>query len=218
MDEAQRSNRPTPRTPAAVEAELRRRIRSELAQAREDADGELDDAALAGIIGRAIAAALGWHLESPDHTRNATLSSRAWRGAGGPRGGPPRDFEPRPGPERGPRQFGPTRDRNGPPGRGPRQFGQRDFEPPPRRGPPPFGPPDDFDFADDDEREMRDFDDRPRRAGPRRPSGPGGPRGPRGSQGPGGPRGPAGSRGPRGSGGPRGKRSGGGGFGPRRPR
>src|SRR5438876_8208880 len=102
MDEAPRSNRPTPRTPAAVEAELRRRLRMELAQARGDADGELTDAALAEIIARAIASALSWHLEAPEHTRNATLSSRTWRPAGGPRGGgppPPRDFdEPRRGP------------------------------------------------------------------------------------------------------------------------
>ncbi|MBV9174683.1 MAG: hypothetical protein JOZ81_31865, partial [Chloroflexi bacterium] len=52
MDEARRSNRPAPRTPAAVEAELRRRIRVELAEARERADGELDDAALAEVIAR----------------------------------------------------------------------------------------------------------------------------------------------------------------------
>jgi hypothetical protein len=108
MAEAPRSNRPTPRTPAAVEAELRRRIRAELAQAREAADdGALDDARLAEIIARAVAAALEWHLEAPEHARNATLSSRSWRPAGGPRGAdrtrdyddrPPRDFE------RGPRR------------------------------------------------------------------------------------------------------------------
>src|SRR5437879_13890389 len=95
MSEAPRSNRPTPRTAAAVEAELGRRIRAELPQARSDADGELDDAALAAVIASAIAAALSWHLESPEHTRNATTSSRTWRPAGGPRGGasgPPRDF------------------------------------------------------------------------------------------------------------------------------
>src|SRR6202023_1308979 len=93
MSEAPQSNRPTPRTTAAVEAELRRRIRAELTQARSDADGELDDAALATVIAGAIAAALSWHLESPEHTRNATQSSRSWRPASGPRGGapPPRD-------------------------------------------------------------------------------------------------------------------------------
>src|SRR5207244_11295836 len=68
MSEAPRSNRPTPRTTAAVEAELRRRIRAELTQARSDADGELDDAALASVIASAIAAALSWHLEAPEHT------------------------------------------------------------------------------------------------------------------------------------------------------
>src|ERR1700730_3519966 len=101
MSEAPQSNRPTPRTTAAVEAELRRQIRADLAQAREDADGELDDASLASIIARAIGATLGWHLESPEHTRNATVSSRTWRPSDGPRGaGRPPDIE-----ERGPRQF-----------------------------------------------------------------------------------------------------------------
>ena len=76
-----------------MEAELRRRIRMELAQAREDGDGELDDATLAGIIARAVAMGLGWHLDAPEHTRNATLSSRSWRPAAGPRGGPRREFE-----------------------------------------------------------------------------------------------------------------------------
>src|SRR3981081_4804716 len=113
MAEETRSNRPMPRTAAAVEAELRRRIRAELTQARSDADGELDDAALAAVMARAIAAALGWHLESPEHARNATLSSRTWRPAGGPRGGRPRpDFEERSFEARGPRQVQ---------GRGPRQ-------------------------------------------------------------------------------------------------
>src|SRR5919199_4877084 len=88
MSDSPRSNRPTPRTPASIEAELRRRIRTELSQARSTAeDGQVDDTTLAGIIAGAIAAALGWHLESPEHTRNATLSSRTWRPAGGPRGG-----------------------------------------------------------------------------------------------------------------------------------
>src|SRR5215218_2560303 len=82
MPEAPRSNRPTPRTSAAVEAELRRRIRAELVQARSDAEnGELDDVMLASVIARAIATALAWHLEAPEHTRNATLSSRTWRPA-----------------------------------------------------------------------------------------------------------------------------------------
>src|SRR5216684_4494800 len=83
MSEAPLSNRPTPRTTAAVEAELRRQIRADLAQARTDADGELDDASLASIIAHAIGMALGFHLESPEHTRNATTSSRTWRPAGG---------------------------------------------------------------------------------------------------------------------------------------
>ena len=69
-----------------MEAELRRRVRTELTQARVEANGELTDAALANAIARAIGAALGWHLESPEHTRNATLSSRTWRPASGPRG------------------------------------------------------------------------------------------------------------------------------------
>src|SRR5262245_11553136 len=85
MEEPRRSNRPTPRTPAAIEAELRRRVRMELTQARADGEGELDDASLSEIIARAIAAALSWHIEAPEHARNATLSSRTWRPAGGPR-------------------------------------------------------------------------------------------------------------------------------------
>jgi hypothetical protein len=158
MGEAPRSNRPTPRTAAAIEAELRRRIRGELEQAREAADGQLDDATLAGIIARAVAAAAEWHLESPEHTRNATLSSRSWRPSGGPRGGggrgPERDFDERPRREgrdfdRPPRDFDrPPRDFDRPP---------RDFERPPR----------DFD------RRPRDFD-RPPRDNDRRPRGGGG--------------------------------------------
>src|SRR6185503_2741048 len=109
MDEPRPSNRPTPRTPAAIEAELRRRVRMELTQARADADGQLDDASLAEIIARAIASALGWHVESPEHARNATLSSRTWRPAGGPRGGsgppPPRDFDEPRRPPYPPRDF-----------------------------------------------------------------------------------------------------------------
>jgi hypothetical protein len=169
MAETPRSNRPAPRTPAAVEAELRRRIRAELTQARAESEtGELDDAALAEIIARAVAAGLGFHLEAPEHTRNATLSSRSWRPAAGPRGGPrqqqfedereprrgfqPREFERGPrerDSERGPRDFE----------RGPREFerGPRDFE----RGPREF------------ERGPRDFERGPRdrdlERGPRRP-------------------------------------------------
>src|SRR4051812_48878023 len=76
------SNRPTPRTAAAVEAELRRRVRTELIAARAARDdGALDDADLAGVIARAVAQALSWHLEGPEHARLATTSSRTWRGA-----------------------------------------------------------------------------------------------------------------------------------------
>jgi hypothetical protein len=196
MSEAPLSNRPTPRTTAAVEAELRRLIRVDIAQAREDGDGELDDASLASIIARAIGMALGWHLESPEHSRNATSSSRAWRPAGGPRGGRAPEFDARAPQERGPRQFD-DRPRRPPPNRppfsdgGPRDFGDRpsgprrppredtrDFPPPPRRGP-----------RDDD----RDRDrDRDRNFPPAR-------------------------GGPRGGGRPLNRPGGGGGFGPRRP-
>jgi hypothetical protein len=152
MAEAPRSNRPAPRTPAAVEAELRRRIRAELTQARSEADGQLEDGVLAGIIARAVASVLTWHLEAPEHTRNATASSRSWRPAPGPRSGggrrfdeferedreprDPRDFQRGPRPfERGPRDF---------PGRPPRPpfpprpqdpRGRRDFD----QGPPDYG-------------------------------------------------------------------------------
>jgi len=222
VDDAPRSNRPTPRTPAAVEAELRRRLRTELAHAREEAGGELDDAALAGIIGRAIALALGWHLEGPEHTRNATLSSRTWRGASGPRGGPPRDrdrdYDQGPGgfDDRGRGGFDDRGrpggfDDRGRPGRpsdrGPRERPSGDWRPPrqPFR-PRGYGP------GNDDERGWDEGDDEgnsnarpprrppPRGRGPQRPGGPGGPRWPS-------------------SGGPRGGRPPGrGGFGPRRPR
>jgi len=183
MSEAPRSNRPTPRTPAAVEAELRHRIRSELEQARSDAeDGQLDDASLAAIIARAVASAMQWHLEAPEHTRNATLSSRSWRPAGGPRGGTRRDFDRDGDEERGPREYGrgprrefedrPPRDYDRPPrdfDRPPRDFDRspRDFDRPPPRGfgrrPRDFdGPPQEFDR----DRPRRDFDDRPpRRSG-----------------------------------------------------
>ena len=165
MPEAPRSNRPQPRTGAAIEAELRRRVRTELLEAREQAEGELDDASLAGIIARAIASALSWHLEAPEHTRNATLSSRTWRSAGGPRGGGPRSgdfgegpparrgFEPREPRdfERGERDF--DRDR-----RGPRDYDrpQRDYDRPQR----------DYDRpARDYDRPTRDYDRGPRDEG-----------------------------------------------------
>jgi hypothetical protein len=174
MAEAPRSNRPTPRTAAAIEAELRRRIRAELTQARSEADGQLDDQALAAIIAHAVAAALGWHLEAPEHARNATLSSRSWRPAGGPRGGPPRDYSEQ-REERPPRQE-----------RRPRDFDER-----PPRGPYPDRRPRDFDDERPprgpyQERRPRDFDERPPRGpyqdrGSRggRPPGRGGGLGPR---------------------------------------
>jgi hypothetical protein len=156
MTEQPRSNRPTPRTPAAIEAELRRRIRTDLTQARADADGELDDAALAAVIARAISNALGWHVEAPEHTRNATLSSRTWRSAGGPRAG------------------------GG--GRPPREFEDRDYD---ERRPPPPPPPPYRDRYERDERFERreEFDDRDRDRDYRPP--PRGPRppGPRGGYG-----------------------------------
>lgn len=130
MAEAQRSNRPTPRTAAAAEAELRRRIAKEIEQARSGSDGQLDDSALAMIIAHAVASALQWHLDAPEHTRNATLSSRTWRPAGGPRGArerEERDFD------RPPRDFDrPPRDYDRPP---------RDFDRPPRQGGRPSGRP-----------------------------------------------------------------------------
>jgi hypothetical protein len=176
MAEAPRSNRPTPRTAAAVEAELRRRIRAELTQARSDADGRLDDAALAEIIARAVASGLTWHLEAPEHTRNATVSSRTWRPAGGPRGGRPQEFspedrEPRDRFDQGPRDFnsgprGPRPFNTGP--RGPRQFdrGPRDFDSGPRG-------PRDYDQGPRDYGETgpREFDRGPRRGPPPRGGG-----------------------------------------------
>jgi hypothetical protein len=170
MAEAPRSNRPTPRTPAAAEAELRRRVRSELEHARGEAeDGQIDDATLAAIIARAVASALQWHLEAPEHSRNATLSSRSWRPAGGPRGRAERDFDrPNADEDRPPRGFDrrPRRDYDGPPreyGRPPRDIDDR---PPRDYGRPRRDfddrPPRDFD------RPRRDVDDRP----PRRPGKP----------------------------------------------
>lgn len=163
MSEAPRSNRPTPRTTAAIEAELRRQIRADLAQARADADGELDDESLASIIAHAIGLLLAWHQESPEHTRNATTSSRTWRPAGGPRGGRPQEFEERSFEDRGPRQYD-DRPRRPPPDRAPYQDRQpyqarppRDFDD--RGGPPRRGPRDD------------DSDFQPRRGPQGRPSG-----------------------------------------------
>ncbi|HLZ26001.1 MAG TPA: hypothetical protein VKV73_01615 [Chloroflexota bacterium] len=198
MSEAPRSNRPTPRTTAAIEAELRRQIRADLAQARADSDGALDDESLASIIAHAIGMVLAWHQDSPEHTRNATTSSRTWRPAGGPRAGRPQEFEARSFDERGPRQFDDRR-RGPPPDRGPSQDrgGYQD------RGPyQPDRPP----YQD---RPARDFDDRnaPRR-GPREDDRDFQPR-----------RGPSSrpsgfNQGPRSGGRPPGR---GGGFGPRRP-
>src|SRR6187551_2517139 len=70
MTDTRPSNRPTPRTAAAVEAELRRRVRTGIVEARAAReDGSLEDADLAGGIAHAIALALSWHLESPEHSR-----------------------------------------------------------------------------------------------------------------------------------------------------
>jgi hypothetical protein len=211
MAEAPRSNRPTPRTPAAMEAELRRRIRAELEEARNSADGQLDDASLAGVIARAISAAFEWHREGPEHTRNATLSSRTWRPAGGPRGarGAPEGDD---RPPRRPRDFDgpPPRDYDRPPrdfDRPPREFDRppRDYDRPPRDYDRP--PPRDYD------RPRRDYDrdtDQPPRDYDR--GDPDYDRGPRGG-------GRKYDRPPRNSGRPP-SRGGGfkrGGFGPRRP-
>jgi len=177
-----------------MEAELRRRLRLELAQARSTAEeGQLDDATLAEIIARAIAAALGWHAESPMHSRSATSSSRNWRPAGGPRGGAgPRDFEDdRPRYDR-PRDDRPRDDRPRPP----REYDEAPRRPPFRRGPPDYEEP-----LQDDE-----FRPRPRGGPPKFQS-----RGPRpGGFKPGGFK-PGGRR-------PSSGRGGGGGFGPRKPR
>ncbi|MDQ6672519.1 MAG: hypothetical protein M3069_17550 [Chloroflexota bacterium] len=198
MSEAPQSNRPTPRTTAAVEAELRRQIRADLTQARADADGELNDESLASIVAHAVGTALGWHFESPEHTRNASASSRTWRPAGGPRGGRPQPgFEERSLEDRGPRQFddrrrGPTPERDPfqdrPPYQNRRPFQNR----------PPY-----------QDRPPRDFDDRgaPPRRGPREDDRDFPPR--RGPQGR-----PSGF-GPQSGGRP--PNRGGGGFGPRRP-
>jgi hypothetical protein len=160
--EAPRSNRPTPRTTAAIEAELRGGIRAEITQARSEAEnGELDDAALSSIIARAVAAAVGWHLEAPEHTRNSTFTSRTWRPAGGPRGGRREEFEERSFEDRGPRSFE---------DRGPRRFDDRPRRPPfEQRGPYQERPPRDFDDREAPPRRgPRDEDDRefPARRGP----------------------------------------------------
>ncbi len=165
MSDSTGPTRPAPRTPAAIEAELRRRVGTHLAEARLAAGGDLTDEVLAAVIARAIGLAVGWHLESPEHT---SAGGRAWRPAPGPRGRarPEREWEgeeeerPRPAP-RGPRprppfEGGPPRPRfeGGPAPRRPGPWGrQRDFEDErperperPRRGPtggprrPPFSP------------------------------------------------------------------------------
>src|SRR5205823_12950693 len=76
-----------------------------------------DDESLASILAHAIGRALGWHMESPEHTRGATSSSRGWRPAGGPRGGRPQDIEERSFEDRGPRPYQDRR-RGPPPERG----------------------------------------------------------------------------------------------------
>jgi hypothetical protein len=122
-------SRPTPRTPAAIEAELRRRLRNELTEARNaatDAGEEgLDDATLASIIARAIALGLSLHAEA-EHTRGPQTSNAGWRSAPGPRGRPrpveEEPFEPggRPPPRYPKPQFGPRGGggRRPPPSRG----------------------------------------------------------------------------------------------------
>jgi len=150
LDESERSTRPAPRTPAAIEAELRRRLRAEIAEAREAADGELTDTALAGAIAHAIGQALGWHVEA-DHARGPSVGGQ-WRPAPGPRGrppGPPQwdDRGPPPGPAGPPGRGGPPawQPRGGRPydpgyGNGPPPRGdQRPFNPGYGNGPPPRG-------------------------------------------------------------------------------
>jgi hypothetical protein len=132
MEEARRPTRPAPRTAAAIEAELRRRVRTDLAEARAANDGELSDAALATIIARAIGQALGFHLDAPEHTRNAV--SGDWRSAAGPRGRPP-SSPPADRPPRGPRPFNPPYGGNRPPS-GPRRPNTRPSGFGPRRPPP----------------------------------------------------------------------------------
>jgi hypothetical protein len=119
MDDRPRSTRPTPRTPAAIEAELRRRLRSELAEARGSGE-DLDDATLAAIIARAIGLALSLHAEA-EHVRGPQTSNAGWRSAPGPRGRRPpppqyeQEFEP---PRYGPRPPFRPRGQRPPPSRG----------------------------------------------------------------------------------------------------
>jgi hypothetical protein len=117
MHEPTRPTRPAPRTPAAVEAELRRRVRAELEETRGAGGGELSDVALANIIARAIGQALAWHVDAPEHARGPTTSG-GWRPAPGPRGQPRPDDRDRAAPtwrDRGPRPFKPNyRDQPGP--------------------------------------------------------------------------------------------------------
>lgn len=131
-DHAPRPSRPTPRTAAALESDLRRQLRAAFQQARDDAGGELADKDLAAVIASAIAAAFAWHLEAPEHARGIDrIGSGTWRPAAGPRGrpqpqpewgedgapGPPRPPRRgfggpgRPAPEWRPRQGGGFRDR-----------------------------------------------------------------------------------------------------------
>ena len=218
MDESAPSTRPTPRTAAALEAELRRRLRITISTAREAADGELSDEALAAAVANAIVATMQWHLDAPEHARGIDrVGGSSWRGATGPRGRPPAerqwDAEDE---EEGEEGFAPRPEHRRPPPPGPRGPGRPNWRP----GPPPS-------------------DWRPRPPRPdwqRRPPGPGfrdeeegyeggPPRGPR-SSGPrgggpgfgrGGPRFGGPRSGPKGGGGGRRPPSGGG-FGPRKPR
>lgn len=123
-DQAPRPNRPTPRTAAALESDLRRQLRAALQQARDDAGGELADKDLAAVIASAIAAAFAWHLEAPEHARGMDrIGSGTWRPADGPRGRPrPQadwEGEGEPGPRRPPRRDFGGPDSSGGYGRGP---------------------------------------------------------------------------------------------------
>src|SRR5574340_755299 len=118
MFDSPRPNRPPARTPAALEAELRRRIRDQLAEARDLGEGELSDEALAATIASAIGAALSWHLDQPEHARglDRITTGGAWRPAPGPRARP----RPRPAFEEEEEA----------------EYGEEEeFERPPRRGP-----------------------------------------------------------------------------------
>lgn len=236
------SNRPAPRTPAAMEGELRRTVLAELRTA-QGANGELSDEALAAAIARAVASAVAWHLDAPEHARagDRFTGPGAWRGQAGPRGprfpreqdddwsperdeGPGRDVPfqaprfgqgPRGNDRWEPREAPRDRDRGPGPG-GPRFGGPREGgwqQRPDQRGRPPR----DWDGpvrGNFGRGQDEDFDE-----GPRFNRG-GGPRGFDGGPRQGGAPRPGG--GPRfgGGGGSRGPRQGGGGggFGPRRPR